>query len=138
MNREIKFRAWDISHKCFLPNDVYAIISTDFNAFGVMLKDWDNYKEGEYFYKDSQVLMQYTGLKDKNGKKIYEGDILNIGFGGDASMVYHTHNYCVVFWCDKNLQWKTKYNKGDNPLTGYYLPVYEVIGNIYENPELLK
>jgi uncharacterized phage protein (TIGR01671 family) len=118
MNREIKFRAFDSVAEKML----YLLNSDMFDT------NWLN----------DVSIMQYTGLKDKNGKKIYEGDILNIGFGGDASMVYHTHNYCVVFWCDKNLQWKTKYNKGDNPLTGYYLPVYEIIGNIYENPELLK
>jgi len=70
MEREIKFRVWDFGKQIFIPTDLWAIIQTDFKAFGIMIKDWENYKESEYFYSNTQVLQQYTGLKDKNFTKV--------------------------------------------------------------------
>lgn len=80
---------------------------------------WDKTRDFE--------LMQYTGLKDKNGKEIYEGDII-------AFPTYKT----VIEWSDKHAAYKPwcEYMEGhDNIEEGE--PI-EVIGNIYENPELLK
>lgn len=80
-------------------------------------------------------LIQCTGLKDKNGKLIYEGDIVKF---------YDTDEMkAVVSWDDKELIGfylnTTDYFK-DKYVTDYdfYKDVYEVIGNIYENPELLE
>ena len=68
MNREIKFKVWDIYKKVFIPNDVFAITTSNYSYFAVMIKDWENYKEGEYMYPNAQTLVQFTSLLDKNGK----------------------------------------------------------------------
>jgi len=128
MNRERKYRVWDISHKTFLPTDVYALITSDFGAFGIMLKDWDNYKEGEYLYPNSQIQSDFTGLLDKNGKEIYEGDIYNMG---DNTITY------TVVWNDSGFIGK---QNGSSSYAGleYWMDRIEIIGNIYENPNLIN
>jgi len=131
--REIKFRAWDKDKNVFIPTDVWAIITNDFMALGVMIKDWENYKEGEYLYDNSQSVMQFTGLLDKNGKEIYEGDILerssSDGKGNVMGRVYFDEGQFRIAWQPKEKGWN---NTLYVHLDGCYL-----IGNIYENPELI-
>ena len=85
----------------------------------------------EIFDDDRVILMQCTGLKDKNGKLIYEGDIVKI-FHVSGTM-QGKYFFDVIEWNDLRCRFETKnygiINDDD---------VYEVIGNIYENPELLK
>jgi len=151
MKREIKFRAWDKTKKCFLPDDCYSILNrTNFGAFGVMIKDFEDYKEGEYFYDSAQELMQCTGIKDKNGKEIYEGDIIKYKINDPK----HPKNEESKEWIDLVI-WG-EYDDGEYlfhaqcwtvdgcPLSdmnshtwGHPAYEFEVIGNIYENPELL-
>lgn len=81
--------------------------------------------------------MQYTGFKDKHGKEIYEGDILKNNFVYFGPLVSKLH---VVYWVDSNAAFATKQpllNKEDtvSPKHWKYL---EVVGNIFENPELLE
>jgi len=75
------------------------------------------------------IPLQYTGLKDTNGKEIYEGDILkhDIGLGP---------LYWEVIWDQEAGAWKTTKQQGGN--TGSWFDCYEIVGNIYENSELLK
>lgn len=80
---------------------------------------------------DDYVLMQYTGLKDKNGVEIYDGDILKC-FGDIAKVV----------WDSNDALYRYVYNSGGERymeiLGTHSYEHFEVIGNIYENPELLE
>lgn len=107
-NREIKFRCWDENDKI--------MDNVEFLTFP------QPREEGKFRH-----LMQYTGLKDKNGKEIYEGDIIKFP---QNPLPF------VVQWNRYFLEMKTPngiYNSG----LGLHALI-EVVGNIYENPELLQ
>lgn len=72
---------------------------------------------------------QYTGLKDKNKAEVYDGDII------DAE----EENLKIVYWSNNLCMWRLK-SKGESdvPICEYAIDCCEVIGNIYENPELLE
>ena len=141
--RNIKFRVWDIERN-FLATIITAIhfnidelptcveYCDDNSDMGCVVETG----EGEF------ILLQYTGLKDKNGRDIYDGDVL------DISSSYHSGKYLAVV-------------EFRDPVSGVQLDtfkddckigvlgkewwgnqkcqhLYQVIGNIYENPELLK
>lgn len=123
MNREIKFRFWDTKEKRWCANELMAItangkvLGSAFNIYG----NFEGFKEGD---SNGILVSQYTGLKDKNGKEIYEGDITKTGvvvFGGGRFFIDGVE--------------KTKPWKWEDLIGG---EKDEVIGNIYENPELLK
>jgi uncharacterized phage protein (TIGR01671 family) len=133
--REIKFRAWDKTKKMFLPLDAFAAYTALPNCLITMVEDWENYRAGEFGYTDYFELMQFTGLKDKNGKEIYEGDVLryvskNPFSLGEARKV-RVYYIDARFWCN---------GSGIGIYLGELLVEErcEVIGNIHENPELLN
>lgn len=112
MTREIKFRAW-VDNAYMYYND---------NPRNVFPIDVDDKKD---------PIMQYTGLKDRNGKEIYEGDIVNHAFQFTANQTTGE-----VAWNMEGLGWYIeRCSAGSYPLSN--VVNIEVIGNIYENPELL-
>ena len=128
--REYKFRAWDKRKEKFR-DDVY--IDSDGNLYEFSKKT--GYGTAISYLNDEYIdVTQYTGLVDINGKEIYEGDIVK----NTTQQSYLGQTYEVTW----NENWAC-YQLMDNGLTSN-IPLsqdfmsYEVIGNIYENPELIK
>ena len=132
--REIKFRAWDNWTSKFVDNDnpyhddllidldgTLRELCSDEGGMDICRAD-----EGRF------ILMQYTGLKDKNGKEIYEGDVLSYDEPDYASLTV------VVEWGDGGFIIKWLHNNAESPIFSYPTNLLEVIGNIYENKGLLK
>jgi uncharacterized phage protein (TIGR01671 family) len=124
--RTIKFRAWDLINRHWCG---YALR-------GFVLIDEGN-KEQEVIQwspkRDGKILMEFTGLLDKNGKEIYEGDIVKCE-QIMALVKYVVEPAIAGFVFDQdNCGAYREYAVKDGTAIHY-----EVIGNIYENPELLK
>lgn len=121
--RKIKFRAWHIEeHKMYSVYELDIFRSWIYGARrGKSRGDWwSNWK-----------LMQFTGLRDKNGKEIYDGDILNHPdrFSEDTLVIEWVYDRWSI----------VEYYKGEvNHMADYKFYDCEIIGNIHENPELLK
>lgn len=130
--REIKFRAWDYEDKkMWKVVAISASIWGDCEEAHIRICDFDKSpcdEETNVRLSVSYSLMQFTGLKDKNGREIYEGDVVLI----------HQWNrkYEVIF---ESGMFKVKGNTRFSLCTTTNGELTcEVIGNIYENPELLK
>lgn len=140
--REIKFRAWDKELEMMAYSDQHN--SKDYDVFyefnfwrGDTLKctateSYDDcWGDSQESITDLDNIMQYTGLKDKNGKEIYEGDIIKYD-----TIDFITYN--LVKWGKVEFSFLKKQLDGTIHRTTYQgLSKYgEVIGNIYENPTL--
>lgn len=125
--REIKFRAWDKSSNIMRTD----ITSIRYNLDG-SINQIDVFEGVDILFPEKEaILMQYTGLKDKNGVEIYDGDI--------AECNYCTkHNLQIVYDAP---QFRLKSVGGEACDNAHLIRIntwLKVIGNIYENPELLE
>lgn len=114
--RDIKFRSWGPSCKHMWQWE-------ELKGTAAVLLFGEPKKE-----RGVSIPMQYTGIKDKNGKEIYEGDVLT---NGDSYIKY------VVEFIDSGFKARQTGNQSSIGLM-YHQDFLEIIGNIYENPELLE
>lgn len=130
MSRSIKFRFWNEKEKLMVGNVGY--------KGGLVIGDYDYDEHGDpritaYAEEDDGIIMQYTGFKDKNGTEIYEGDIVSVFCGTQIS---------AVMWNNEYGCWEIKVSLTVHSecwdLMGNHIKEVEVIGNIYENLELLE
>lgn len=121
MSREIKFRAWDKLSKQWIPGGY------GFHVLGEALLIGGLFQNMPLEMLNDIELMQFTGLRDKNGKEIYEGDILSWD-GSNVGAVSFEHCEFIVGGDEKGRAMCAL--KGDENI--------EVIGNIHENGDLLK
>lgn len=151
MNREIKFRIWDKTSESMLYQDDFERVEIDTKNKMVTLIAEEGSNNSHYVldYEDDieAELMQYTGVKDKNDKEIYEEDILHVikvsmcGVDKYDVCKYNTdvkcEDYTFVIKGDSKVTyydtWLGAYNNPDYPQIEL-----EIIGNMKENPELLK
>lgn len=145
--REIKFRAWFKA----APKAEYAM---QYWKLGTGL-------DRSVFFDaaiENGAIMQFTGLKDKNGKEIYEGDIMRyeLWHGGVEAMMMEDHakmqgktldwfKNVVILWHEKASCWIYRDTNDildmdyqGNTWSSSFAPEWEIIGNIYQNPELLQ
>ncbi len=136
--RDLEFRAWDREYKVMCKVDVIAF-GLGAHLIGLPVEEELQYQDGyrgdytilpkgERFRTCNQIeLMQYTGLKDSNGQEVYEGDIANY-WGKVVTIIYDEES--AGFAMRGLEKWDCHFLR-PNPKD------YEVIGNIYSNPDLL-
>lgn len=129
MSREIKFRGWDGKNMFII--DVLALSECawscpDYNHRGVSMP-----------YQPQITVMQFTGLKDKNRKNIYEGDVIKSDTTGALWEIKFGRTFNFIGWYGSHIDTKEKvainfdFDNDNNS-------AIEVVGNIYENPELIS
>jgi uncharacterized phage protein (TIGR01671 family) len=143
MNREIKFRAWDRENNCWYKplHEAYRghlfELLVGFN--GDLCAHTMNGMVHESMWPNKFNLMQYTGFKDENHKDVYEGDILEtyITAPWDSEVPILVRGV-VTF--DDPYMGSVCFKSQSSDATDYLREIeeYRIIGNIYENPELLK
>lgn len=139
MNRPIEYRAFDLKNKKWLHEELEDVALNEDEFKGLMYCDMEGLAVlhdgticlldecGKYEYLDPErfILVQFIGLTDKNGKKIFEGDIVNdyLSIG-------------KVVWSKQYAAFRVDYGSYSDDM--FDIASVKVIGNIFENPELLE
>lgn len=135
--RVIKFRLWDVKGKAMFAVDELCFFDQNISEVGT---DHDHYFE-EDFTEGLAVLMQFTGLKDKHGKEIYEGDVVaRQSTKGNSLLVVIEYSEKGACFMGRDMA-----KEGIALPLFYSIPIWkkegfeiELLGNIYEHPDLLK
>lgn len=150
MNREIKFRAWDkIQEKMVYNVGIFptgeAMFPMDYgaelnNKTAPRFVESAFVEDGKEKWKD--ILMQFTGLKDKNGKEIYEGEILKTcdnpkGETNIGRVEWRNYMAQFVWYCKLKTGGAITCELSNHLEKEGIAESYKIIGNIYENPDLL-
>jgi uncharacterized phage protein (TIGR01671 family) len=145
MNREIKFRVWDVENKTMIP------WSTAWHAPCKIPKgSFEGQIDDVYLpilivallsTETKLIVQQYTGLKDSKGKEIYEGDMIKLPdsrFLGNKECIWTPYGHV---WYSDIGGWSVSYNhmySENSDQLSYINETIEVVGNIFENPDLIK
>lgn len=123
--REIKFRVWDTYNKEMLELEE---LNYEYGEPAIRTTMYS-----DYFGPSDMILMQYVGLKDKNGTEIYEGDVVELkAENGCCNMLGK------IIYDNYDLAFELIDEEGNQEALWYAEQELEVIGNIYKNPELLE
>nr|DAX20108.1 MAG TPA: YopX protein [Caudoviricetes sp.] len=120
--REIKFRGWNGKNKKWIYGYYFVNRGEHFISPDEVVNPLVSYED---FLVDKDSVGQYTGVKDKNGKEVYDGDIVSSG-ATTGVVVYDCEQAGFVVQKEKTIE-----------LRFYSLLGIEVIGNVHDNPELL-
>lgn len=128
-----KFRAWDTTNKEMF-KDTFSITES---GQVVVVEQEDVMCPPDYVFVDNLVIMQSTGLKDKNGKEIFEGDVLEIEDEGEVL------GNAKLTWDNEQAVFMIEAVSVDDIAPFHEILSdesysYRVVGNVYENPELLE
>jgi uncharacterized phage protein (TIGR01671 family) len=142
MSRQIKFRVWRKDRGDFkkIPEEYVGTRCSHSRC----MRTEQNEKFCSFILDSTEnsILQQSTGLKDKNGKEIYEGDIVRY-IANEIVLMRYPEEECEIRWKDSNVSygWMVRHKKDmfEWTLTRRFAKEsLEVVGNIFENPELLK
>jgi uncharacterized phage protein (TIGR01671 family) len=129
MNREIKFRAWDAENQEMVRGSQFDVEAQAGRIFKITPDLQCEYK--------GWILMQYTGLLDKNGKEIYEGDVVKDSAPWNWVVRFGELDLDGMAFVGWYLEHQERIDYS-GPFTKEDQSVLEVIGDIYRNPELIN